>query len=84
MNESGDAGGGGSGSGGCGGGDDGRGGGESWWNAGVGINGVLGKRADLAATGVTCRDGQCRRGDSAREKFEMIFCIAERWRRDEY
>ncbi|TGZ48669.1 hypothetical protein DBV15_11992 [Temnothorax longispinosus] len=55
------------------GGDDGSGGGESWWNAGVGINGVLGKRADSAATGVTCRDDQCRCGDSAREKFEMIF-----------
>lgn len=38
---------------------------------GVGINEVLGKRADLAATGVTCRDDQC--GDSARENFEMIF-----------
>ena len=80
MNEGGDAGGcdvdssgGGSGcGGGCSGGD-GGGGGESWWNAGVGINGVLEKRADLAATGVTCRDDQCRCGDSAREKFEMIF-----------
>lgn len=40
---------------------------------GVGINEVLGKRADLAATGVTCRDDQCRCGDSAREKSEMIF-----------
>lgn len=28
--------------------------------AGVGINEILGKRADLAATGVTCRDDQCR------------------------
>ena len=68
MNESGDAGGGdgggggggGGSSGGCGGGDDDSGGGGSWWNAGVGINRVLGKRADLA-TGVTCRDDQCRR-----------------------
>lgn len=67
----------------CGGGS--SGGGESWWNAGVGINGVLWKRADLAATGVTCRDDQCRCGDSAREKFKMIFSHRRtRWRRDEY
>lgn len=75
MNEGGDAGGcdvgSSSGGSGCGGGCS-SGGGESW-NAGVGINRVLGKRADLAATGVTCRDDQCRCGDSAREKFEMIF-----------
>jgi len=81
MNESGDAGGGGDGggggsSGGCGGGDDDSGGGGSWWNAGVGINGVLWKRADLA-TGVTCRDDQCRRSDSTREKFQIIFLHRE-------
>lgn len=48
---------------------------------GVGINRVHGKRADLAATGVTCRDDQCRCGDSAREKSRDDFLrIAERWR----
>lgn len=85
MNEGGDAGGrdgGGSDDGGGGGGSGcGGGGGDSWWNAGVGINRVHGKRADLAATGVTCRDDQCRCGDSAREKFRDDFLrIAERWR----
>lgn len=88
MNESGDAGGGSGGGGGSGSGgvvvvvvegDDGSGGGRSWWNAGVGINGVfvLEKRADLAATGVTCRDDQCRRGDFRPRKIRDDFLASQ-------